>query len=232
MNMPGFFDNPHIIHALAVHLPVAMALLGVLLALMCAVTQMKNVPLRRLAIGWYAFMAAISLLTILTGERTLGHIPGSVAKEVRDAIAMHQMFAENVWIVALFTTLIAIFCGAKRDNVRNTFTVLMVMASLAAMAWTSAAAWYGTALVYRDGIGTPKPATVAVEASGAPASPELMPDLPMPSERSAMPETAPGEKMHAPPIPPPPPLSATHEPYLGRLTKVWDGVFNFLWPTH
>mgnify|MGYP000601512415 CR=1 FL=1 len=231
MNMLGGLDNPHIIHALAVHVPVAMALLGVLLALMCAVTQMKNAPLRRLAIGWYAIMAAISLLTILTGERTLGDIPGSVSAEIRNTVATHRMFGENIWIAALFTTLIAIFCGAKRDNIRNTFTVLMVMASLATMAWTSAAAWYGTTLIYRDGVGSPKPAAVAMESPGVPAAPEAMPGIPASTDLPVMPEVSPGEKAPATPIPPPPPLSATHEPYFGRLSKVWGDVFNFLWPT-
>ncbi len=224
MNVFDGLDNPHIIHALAVHIPVAMAMLGVLLALMCAVTQMKNLPLRRLAIGWYAFMAVVSFATVLTGERTLDKIPGTVAVDVRKAINMHEMLAENVWILAAITTLVAIFCGAKRDNVRSTFTVLLVLASLVTAAWIGVAAWYGTSLVYRDGIGVPKASAVVVQSAGMSADLEAAPNSPAMPESSAVPgEARPGLLA--------PPLSANHERYIDRLSKIWNGLFGFLWPT-
>ncbi|MCX5759118.1 MAG: hypothetical protein NTU83_11535 [Candidatus Hydrogenedentes bacterium] len=227
MNMLGGLDNPHIIHALAVHVPVAMAMLGVLLALMCAVTQMKNVPLRRLAIGWYAFMAVVSFATVLTGERTLDKIPSTVAVDVRDAIGLHETLAENVWVLAAITTLVAIFCGARRDTVRSTFTVLMVLASLVTAIWIGVAAWYGTTLVYRDGVGVPKPPAVVMQAPGMTASPEVAPNAPAIPESSAAPLQPPSETK---PGQPPPPLSTNHERYIDRLSKMWNGLFGFLWP--
>lgn len=237
MSMFGGLDNPHIVHALAVHVPVAMALLGVVLGLMCAVTQMKNVVLRRLAIGWYVAMAAISFATVLTGERTLDAIPGTVPVTVREAIAMHETLGENVWIAAVVTALMTVCCGAKKDGVRNTFTVLMVLACTVTATWVGITGWYGTALVYRDGVGNPKtPAAVAAETL---AKPEMAPNAPATpgSTAASVPGAAavPGDALSAPanvPAVPAAMLSANHERYIDRLSKIWDSVFGFLWPAH
>lgn len=227
MNTSGSLDNPHIIHALAAHVPVAMAVLGVLLAVLCAATQMKNVPLRRLAIGWYALMAVISFATLLTGERTLLKIPSSIAADVRDTIGTHEMIAQNVWIFAVVTALVAIFCGAKRDGVRSTFTILTIIASLVTAAWVGAAAWYGTTLVYRDGVGQPKPPAVVTQAPPLVGNPEKAPNAAAAAESSAAPLDGPAEMK---PVPPPPPLSTTHESYTSKLSKIWNSVMGYFWP--
>jgi len=215
-------NSPQMIHAVAVHFPIALGILGIPLVFLCAVTQMKNVTLRWLTFACYALMAAVAFVTVITGEHALSAVPSAVWSEVRTLAEQHQFFAENVWVFATVTALLVMLGGFKNDRLRMTFTVLAVLASVGTGVWVGVTGDLGGTLVYTHGVGTPgmmRPGRVNPIPNAPGQTSESAGNVPSSNTLSPSPSSAASA-----------PISAGHESYMESIVSFWRGVVKRFWP--
>ena len=229
VNLFDLLSSPQLVHAAAVHFPIALGILGVPLIFLCAVTQMKNATLRWLAFACYILMAATAFGTILTGESAYHALPNTLTPNARALVDAHASLAENVWIFAIVTALFVMLAGVKSERWRTAFTVLAVLASVATGIYAAIAASNGAALVYKEGVGTPR---TAVSPSQTPQAAEAA------SQQTQTPPPSPGAPAVSPPAAgaseqPPAPNAAPANParpsYTSRVISFWKNIKRALW---
>jgi hypothetical protein len=146
-------------------------------------------------------MALAALGTEWTGQRSFANLPSFVSPDVRKQVETHQWFAEQVWIFAAVTAVLLLICIIRKEWFRMAFSLLALLASVAAGLWVGVTGHYGGALVYKHGVGTP--IAVTEDAVKAPAA--LPVSTPKAARGSDAPEAAP---RHAPTPP-----ARTLQPY-------------------
>jgi len=185
-------DNPHIVHAIVGHLPVAFALFGLLLVLVGAVSRMKNATVRGMALTVFA-LAALSAygadITGLVADTALAD--ESLGGALRET---HQWWATYAWIPAAVTVLFILFCFMKSEGTKTMFTLLALIAALGTVGFVGMTAITGTQLVYEQGVG------VEMSVDEAPSDDETE-SQPQPAAPAA-PPTGPSVQPEIPPLPP------------------------------
>jgi uncharacterized membrane protein len=213
--------DPQRIHAAVVHLPVALALLGIPLVYLTAVSNNDKDTLRWLTIASYAALIALALLGQWTGERARDQVPTNMAPAVYDRLEQHEEMAEKTWMLAAGTAVLVAFSTLRIRWFRTAMISLAMVASIATGAWVAVTGHLGGDLVYSYGVGTPgkalnrpappqpapppppPPAPVAVTPPPAPAAPAPVPAPPAPAPAPA-PEATVTPAPEATPVAPPP----------------------------
>ncbi len=151
-------SDPQMRHAAIVHLPIALAMLGLLPAALSLVPRLRlGATITTIIV--YALLIAFAWAGVITGEAAegaTGALPYTVAEQVHE----HEEAAEKIWYFALAVTLLAAGSITKKQNLAAVSRGLMLMAALAGACWTVHAAHLGGSLVYDFGVGTPKPMTI------------------------------------------------------------------------
>lgn len=167
--------RPALVHAMVVHFPIVMAVVGVPLAIIAAVFP-KRKPLLWTTLFLYAALTLIAWVTAWTGERARDAAPATLAAEVWTHIEAHEEAAEKVWIVSAATALLVLLAFLPHSRTQLVFRGLVVLMALAAALHVSITAHRGAMLVYQHGVGTEVmvPATPgpALDASGV-QTPEI-----------------------------------------------------------
>src|SRR5690606_3298665 len=127
------WNNAPMRHAMVVHLPIALSMVGTLLALAAAVLP-KNVTLRITAIAAYAILIAVTILAVNSGEHAEHEIPVMTA-EIRDLVHDHEWMAEKVWFFAGGAFILLCVSSLKRTSLRNAAHWLAVLTAVAGMLW-------------------------------------------------------------------------------------------------
>jgi uncharacterized membrane protein len=152
VNGPGGFPN---LHALAVHFPVALLSVALLLDLACLVARSK-LWLDRCATTLYVAGTVGAAAAYLTGQLAAPQAT-SVTGEIRSVLADHGdlgLLTLLAYLVVAVLRLIVSWLG--RDDRRITtgfFRLLALVASASALVLLMLAVDRGSALVYRHGVG-------------------------------------------------------------------------------
>lgn len=161
-------------HAILVHLPIALSVLGVPLVLALAATKARNRTLHVVCLAAYATLLASAVVAARSGEAAAGTI-GRPDDEVIERVQQHEWLAEKVWLGAAVTLLALLglsFTSREPNQVHaaggsppsrprlglvgalNLFLVCVAAVGQAAL--TGLAAHHGGTLVYAHGVGIPR----------------------------------------------------------------------------
>ena len=244
MNPFELVTDPHLVHGVVVHFPVALGILGIPLVVISSIVG-KNATLRWTACVLYLLLAAVSFGAVMTGEGALASLVGRLAPEARALADRHVMLAKGIWIPAVVTAMLILLCGAKSERLRGALAVLAILASVVTGIWIGAASCYGAAMVYKYGVGAETPSPI-VPIVPAPLSPTRVP-TPTPAPTAAQPAppaaTPPAGSAVAPsaarplmqhnparhPAPPTTVQPPSEESYLQSIASYWKGVARKVW---
>src|SRR3954462_13108614 len=94
------WNNPAIWHAINVHLPIVLAMLGLPLICIVAITRGRSRALRWGMVAFYAAVTLASWFTVQTGESAMKALPPTISQAASDRINFHEKLAEQIPIFA------------------------------------------------------------------------------------------------------------------------------------
>ncbi len=148
-------DSPEMFHAAAVHLPVALAVIGLPLALLALLPTKAARPVRFAAAACYALLILSAVLATRSGENVLDLVPNTLPAFVWADVNQHESMADKVWMFAAATSVLFVLSLLKHVAVRRTAAAFAATASVATLAWVIQVGHHGGTLVYEHGLGTP-----------------------------------------------------------------------------
>lgn len=153
-NILQMLKDPHALHAAAVHLPIALGVLGVPLVLLVFVTRSKSLAVKWIALASFAVCSMGCAFAANVGERAEDSLRELSAAE-ESSVSRHEELGENGWVWPLVPgALIGIsLLASKHRFVSMASQVLALVASLAVATWVGITAHAGGELVYLHGIG-------------------------------------------------------------------------------
>jgi len=155
MTILDTLNNPSMVHAAIVHLPIALAAAGIPLVYLCAVVTRGSAVLRWVTVGCYVCLALTAFLAMQTGEGAMGMAPPQLPKEIWNEIQYHESLGEIVWILGAATAVFVALSAIKIRTIQLTMTTLAMLASLGTGVWVGVTGHHGGMLVYERGVGTP-----------------------------------------------------------------------------
>jgi uncharacterized membrane protein len=155
--------DPHARHAMLVHTPIVLAMLGVPLVIAAAVLTGRSEGLARflrtLALAAFIVASGGALVAAQAGHAAAdalqSHHPPLLPAE-ESAIAIHRSRGSIAWIWPLIpAALLGLAQCGNRGRSSAPWCVLAVVASLGVATWYGVIAHAGGRLVYRHGLGVP-----------------------------------------------------------------------------
>lgn len=182
-------EDPQLMHAAIVHLPIAIAALGLVLVLGVLITAGKSPGLRWTTVFIYLLGCLAALWTTYTGEEARDalkeanrlpvtyveleaheHAEGGAEHEHEHEhdpddpgvlMHRHEELAEYLW-VGLAITGVLVMAASIRITWWKTLTLLLALVTAAAnVAWVGVIGYYGGKMVYEHSVGVPTPHSVA-----------------------------------------------------------------------
>lgn len=172
-DMISTFGNPSMMHAVAVHTPIALAMLGVPLIVLMAFVQRDRHTIRSLTLLAYVLLVGSTIVAVQTGNDAMDALPPTQSAEVAELVQKHGDMAEWVAWMAGLTALFIALSYVPVPKVRLTAVVLAFLAASATAGWVGATGHHGGTLVYEHGAGTP-----LMEHWGKPQPRETLPGEP------------------------------------------------------
>lgn len=160
-NILQMLNDPHARHAAAVHLPIALGILGVPLALLILIARSKSLSIKWFALACFLLCSLGSALAANAGEEAEDALSDLSSVE-ESFVSRHEELGENGWAWPLIpATLVSISLLARKHRpVVVSADVLTLLASFAVATWIAITAHAGGELVYLHGIGVPARAGV------------------------------------------------------------------------
>jgi uncharacterized membrane protein len=148
------WNNPPIWHAINVHLPITLAMLGLPLLCFVAVTRGKSRGLRWATVGLYLLATFAAWFAAETGEHAMDALSPSISAAAAQRVEFHEWMAEKVWMLAGVTTVLLLLGNIPRRRARQAFIPLALIFSVATVIWVGVTAHSGGLAVYDHGLGT------------------------------------------------------------------------------
>lgn len=155
MSVLELWTKPQVLHAIAVHFPIVLGLVGVPVVFAAAFSEKHRYAFLWTAILLYVVMLASAFGATLTGEEAIEQIPPTAPEAVWDTAELHEELAEQVWFFAAVTGVLLVLGLINVTWVRIPIMTLAIVASIATGAWVCIVGHFGGALVYEFGVGTP-----------------------------------------------------------------------------
>ena len=158
-------NDPQRWHAVTVHLPIVMGLLGVLLLaalvtlMMIARAEQATSVLRWVTVAFYVAAATSAIVAERSGHDAADSSLADVllTDDAQSALDAHREMAERAWLffagVAAVTAATAL--GKKHRLLQAGLGSVALTAAVATMGWISITAHHGGELVYEHGVGVP-----------------------------------------------------------------------------
>src|SRR5688500_725087 len=124
MNVP--WNNPPLWHAINVHLPLALGLLGVPLVCVVAIVRGRRPALRYGAILFYVALVGAAWFATWTGERAQERLPNVLPAGAWDQVNNHEWMARKLWVFAAATAVLLAMSAIPRRWARQAFATLAV----------------------------------------------------------------------------------------------------------
>lgn len=147
--------KPQLLHAASVHFPIVLALLGIPLLYVAAVSSTEKNTLLWMAFACYALLTVSGFLAARAGFQAAEHVPSNVAPDVSATLHRHEEMAEKVWMFGLGITILIFLGFIKIKLFRVIVMILAMLGSIALGGWVATTAHFGGMLVYKYGVGTP-----------------------------------------------------------------------------
>lgn len=198
-------QHPPMLHAMVVHFPIVLAMLGVPVVVLCLMFIHRGNGCRWAALAVYVLLAVSALVVVETGERARDLVPNDLGPDVWSLIEKHEEMADVLWFFGAVTAGFLAISLVKTPWVRISATIPALAAAVATAVWVSFLAHNGGLLVYHHGVGTPgvHAAVPAVTPETPPAAEETPADPAAPSEEApASAEPSPQEPVPVPETPP------------------------------
>lgn len=145
--------DPSMRHAAMVHVPVAMATLGVIVAFVAAISRRTRTA-RVVAVIWFVGLAGSAFLATQSGEDAEGALAVTLPAAAFERVAAHAEMAERVWLFAAGVAALFAISLVPDRLVRAIASVLGLGVAIGTAGWTGLAAHHGGVLVYEFGAGT------------------------------------------------------------------------------
>lgn len=166
-------SDPHMRHAIMVHLPIVAAMLAPLLLIALAISKFKNRTIRWTAISLLVLGSLGAALAANAGEAaedSLGRLVSPWPAGAEAAVEKHEELAENGWIWPLIPAALLLLGAAPSKTAwRAAFGAAALVGSLGVAGWMGLTAHAGGELVYRYGLGAPSPALTSPSGATSPA---------------------------------------------------------------
>ena len=167
----SLWQDPHARHAMVVHWPIVLGLLGVVPAAVLLVTLGKSKPARIVGIIWFLLASGGAALAANSGEAAeegVEHAVPALGEAEEQAVEKHEELGEGGWMWPLIpAALIGLtFVPAKR--VRIIAASAALAGSLGVAGWVALTAHAGGELVYVYGLGVPERGTAGQEQKQSP----------------------------------------------------------------
>ncbi|MBM4108878.1 MAG: hypothetical protein FJ255_08745 [Phycisphaerae bacterium] len=150
--------DPHARHAMMVHVPIALGVLGVPLGLALLLTGARSTVLKLVVVACLLMTSAGAALAAQAGEDAEHKLEErGLTKIEHDAVHEHEELGEGGWVWPLIPAGLAALTliPSKRRAIPLAAAGLATLASLGVAGWISATAHAGGRLVYEMGIGVP-----------------------------------------------------------------------------
>lgn len=158
--MIRFFNDPSARHAMLVHIPIALAVLGVLPAVALAATRFRNVTLKAVCVAVFAIAAGGAVLAENAGhaaEEAAEHAAVPLTEAQEAALHEHEELGENGWMWPGLTALVFAATFIPKKRVAPVAGAVGIAASVGVLYWASVTGHAGGRLVYEFGVGAPSP---------------------------------------------------------------------------
>ncbi len=152
------YNDPQQMHAMSVHLPIAITILALVFLLLLAVKFRKSMGLRLAIQSLYLVGAAIAFFTAQAGISAHNQIQNAkigLTKAAQDIMYTHEELGEYVWLALLIPGLVTGLLSIKKKGWFAPALVLSLIFATASLAYVGVVAHYGGRLVYEHGVGVP-----------------------------------------------------------------------------
>jgi uncharacterized membrane protein len=164
--------SPNELHAIMIHLPIAIGMLGVLFAVLVAVTGGAASGIRWACALLFAVGAGGAYLAAWAGGLAASHIMDAgpmLSDRAQSVLHDHGEFGEKVWIFMAVAAVLACATAIRHRGVRLSAIILLLAASVFTAGWVACTADRGGSLVYEQGVGVPR------SLNNMPAAPSSQP---------------------------------------------------------
>ena len=164
------WQDPSARHAMLVHLPIALGSLGVIPALLVVFTRGKSHWPRWIAIFWFALAAGGAGFAAGAGEdaeHRLEETGPELTEPEYEALENHEGLGAGGWKWPLIPAALLVLTLIPKPAVRQTASVLALLAAIGVTVWIVLTAHAGGRLVYEFGLGVP---ARTADAEPAPSS--------------------------------------------------------------
>ncbi|HIA47516.1 MAG TPA: hypothetical protein EYN96_05980, partial [Candidatus Hydrogenedentes bacterium] len=148
-------NHPEMLHAAAIHLPLALAILGFPLALLAIIPWKHERAVRVTAIASYLTLLLAATLAVNSGENVHTLLPSTLPEYIWDDINSHESLARKVWIGAFVTTLFLVISLTPVKKIALSSTLVAAVGAAVTLAIVIQVGHQGGKLVYEHGLGTP-----------------------------------------------------------------------------
>ena len=145
-------QDPHARHAVLVHFPIVLSLVGFLLTVVLAATRFKNQTLRWVAVACFLAGSAGAGLAAGAGEESEEQIEDTQALTAAEeqAISRHESLGEGGWMWPLGAGALV-----RKRKLQIGVGIAAVVAGAGVAGWVGWTGHTGGAIVYQHGLGVP-----------------------------------------------------------------------------
>lgn len=155
-----FLNDEHARHALLVHFPIVLVLIGVIPLIALALTGFKNTTLKWVCIASFGLASLGGYFAKEAGQEAARHVlremPPKPTKAERSAIGRHANLGDDVWLWSLLPAVLIGVSLAPKRKIAMTAGALGLVAGLWAGVWVARTGDAGGKLVYVWGLGVPE----------------------------------------------------------------------------
>ena len=151
-------EDPNARHAMFVHMPIALGVLGVIPVGILAMTRFRSTAARWSSVGWFAMVTIGAGFAAGAGEdaRDKVIIDPLITPVELDAVNEHARLGMDGWIWPLLVLIVLSLTFIRKSWVRWPAGTLACIGALAIAVWISVAGHTGGKLVYQHGLGVPE----------------------------------------------------------------------------
>jgi len=157
-DMLELMQDPHARHAMLVHWPIVLGLLGVVPAAVLLATLGKSKSARIVGILWFLLASGASGLAANSGEEAeegVEHGAIALTEAEEEAVEHHEKLGHNGWMWMLIPAGLMGLTFVPGKRVRIAAASGGLAASLGVAGWVALTAHAGGELVYVQGLGVP-----------------------------------------------------------------------------
>lgn len=146
------WNQPSTRHAMLVHMPIVLAMLGVPMAVLVAILPRRIWP-RVMAVVLFALLFVSSWFAYESGLDAEGRIGASITAAGNEVLSTHKSLGGWIRWFAAGAAVVLLVGFARDSRVRHSASVVTVLASLLIVGWVTVTGHYGGILVYDHGLG-------------------------------------------------------------------------------